>query len=312
MTPQEQPLPQEYDTTLKSLFGEEAAKIVPMLVPGTQWIDEKNIELDRSTLKADLVYNVIVDGMPAIMNTELQTDIKTNIVLRLLQYHALILAKHKKPVFSVLLLPFKAHFSPELESPFEERCGDKVLLTFRYEVVKLWEKDADLYVRHRAIHMYTFLPCMRNATAELLIQAIWEMDEHYTHEDLRRHLVRFLSFLKKTPMVSDEDKQKVEEVLHMQYGRDWLIETLPEVIELVEKGEARGESKGKIEGELQALRQMAVEAMQIKHPTLLSLTRRRIEQITDPAVLRKLIFDITLNSADEKTLCDFLALDNNA
>lgn len=307
----EQPLPQEYDTTLKSLFGEEAAKIVPMLVPGTQWIDEKNIELDRSTLKADLVYNVIVEGIPAIMNTELQTDIKTNIVVRLLQYHVLILAKHKKPVFSVLLLPFKAYFSPELESPFEERCGDNVLLTFRYEVVKLWERDADMYVRHRAVHMYTFLPCMRNATADLLIRAIWEMDEYYTREDLRRHLVRFLSFLKKTPMVSDEDKQKVEEVLHMQYGRDWLIETLPEVIELVEKGEARGEARGEVRGELVGLGKMAVDVTQVRFPMLLTLVQKRAEQITDPATLRKLILDI-MNAPDEAAARYILSKDNDA
>lgn len=74
--------------------GKQSGENCPYaLVPGTRWIDEKNIELDRSTRKADLVYNVIVDGIPAIMNTELQTDIKTNLVLRLLQYHALIADK---------------------------------------------------------------------------------------------------------------------------------------------------------------------------------------------------------------------------
>ena len=170
-------------------------------------------------------------------------------------------------------------------------------------MVKLWEKDADLYVRHRAVHIYTFLPCMRNATAELLIQAIWEMDEYYAREDLRRHLVRFLSFLKKTPMVSDEDTQKVEEVLHMQYGRDWLIETLPEVIELVEKGEVRGELVG--------LGKMAVDVTQVRFPMLLTLVQKRAEQITDPATLRKLILDI-MNAPDEAAARFVLSKDNDA
>ncbi len=47
---------QEYDNTLKVLFGDEAAQILPRLVPGTQVHEEKNIEIDRSQLKADLVY----------------------------------------------------------------------------------------------------------------------------------------------------------------------------------------------------------------------------------------------------------------
>src|SRR5258708_1684473 len=99
----EQPQHYVYDTTLKSLFGEEAALIVPTLIPGIEIIDDKNVELDRSTLKCDLVYNILVGGVPAIMNTELQTDTETDMVLRVLQYHTLLLAKYKKPVFSVVL-----------------------------------------------------------------------------------------------------------------------------------------------------------------------------------------------------------------
>jgi hypothetical protein len=141
---------------------------------------------------------------------------------------------------------------------------------------------------------------MRNATADLLIQAIWQMDEYYTREALRKHLIRFYSFLKKTPLVSEEDKQKVEEVLHMQYGRDWLIETLPEVIELVEKGEARGA--------LKELQKMAADVTQVRFPTLLTLAQKRAEQITEPATLRKLILDI-MNAPDEATARYILSKD---
>jgi hypothetical protein len=40
---------QEYDNTLKALFGNEAAEILPRLVPGTVLHDEKNIEIDRNS-----------------------------------------------------------------------------------------------------------------------------------------------------------------------------------------------------------------------------------------------------------------------
>ena len=133
------------------------------------------------------------------------------------------------------------------------------------------------------------------------------MDEYYAREDLRKHLVRFYSFLKKTPMVSNEDKQKVEEVLRMQYGRDWLIETLPEVIELVEKGEARGEARGA----LMELQKLAADVTQVRFPTLLTLVQKRAEQITDSATLRKLILDI-MNASDEATARYVLSKDNDA
>jgi hypothetical protein len=289
------------------LFGEEAAQIVPILIPGIQIVNETNIELDRSTLKADLVYNITMDGLPAILNMELQTDPEQHMPLRILQYHALLLAKEKIPVFSVILYPFQAHMPPEQEPLFEERCGDKTLLTLNYGVVKLWTRDAAAYVRSGYIYMYAFLPCMGNATADLLIQAIWEMHTYYPHEELRKHLVRFYSFLRKTPMLPDGEKSKVEEVLHMQYGHDWLIETLPEVIDI----KAKGKAEGKIEGKIEGARQMVEKAVQARFPALLTLAQQRVEEVVDPAVLQKLVLDI-MQAPDKETVRHLLLSDHVA
>ena len=50
---------QEFDNTLKALFGNEVREILPRLVPGTEVVDDQNIEIDRTILKADLVYNIL-------------------------------------------------------------------------------------------------------------------------------------------------------------------------------------------------------------------------------------------------------------
>ena len=63
-----------YDSTLKMLFGDEAADILPLLIPGTELLHDHNIEIDRSQLRADLVYNILYKGLPHILNMELQTD----------------------------------------------------------------------------------------------------------------------------------------------------------------------------------------------------------------------------------------------
>jgi hypothetical protein len=64
----------EYDNTLKALFGDEVAQILPALLPDSHVVGEENIETDRTKLKADLVYNVIYRGEPHILNVELQTN----------------------------------------------------------------------------------------------------------------------------------------------------------------------------------------------------------------------------------------------
>jgi hypothetical protein len=91
----------------------------------------------------------------------------------------------------------------------------------------------------------------------------------------------------------------------MQYGRDWLIETMPEVIDLVAKGEA----KGKIEGELLGLRQMALDAIQTRFPALLTLAQQRVEEMTEPAALRKLVLDI-MSAPDKETARHLLLSDH--
>jgi hypothetical protein len=86
----------------------------------------------------------------------------------------------------------------------------------------------------------------------------------------------------------------------MQYGRDWLIETMPEVIDLVAKGEA----KGKIEG----AQQMVAKVVQTRFPALLTLAERRVEEIADLALLEKLVLDIVV-APDKETVRHLLLSD---
>jgi hypothetical protein len=66
--------PQKYDQTLKALFGRQASRVLPYLLPGVEVIEEQNIEVNRSTLRADLVFLVLYKGKQHIVNMELQTD----------------------------------------------------------------------------------------------------------------------------------------------------------------------------------------------------------------------------------------------
>src|SRR5260370_24099102 len=45
---------QPYDSLLKHLVRSEAGKIVPLLLQGAELVSDKNIEIDRSTLRVDL------------------------------------------------------------------------------------------------------------------------------------------------------------------------------------------------------------------------------------------------------------------
>jgi hypothetical protein len=98
---------------------------------------------------------------------------------------------------------------------------------------------------------------------------------------------------------------------------DWFIDTVPEVIERVQQAEKRGEVKGKAEGlvegeergmvkgELQASRQMVLDAVQVRFPSLLLFAQIQVNIISQPAQLRKLALDL-MQASEEITAVHLL------
>ncbi len=83
----------------------------------------------------------------------------------------------------------------------------------------------------------------------------------------------------------------------MQYKHDWFVETMPEVIELVAQGEARGKIEGeargkiegKIEGKVEGLRHSVVLVVQSRFPRLEKQARRHVARISSTEDLEMLM-----------------------
>jgi hypothetical protein len=283
---------QEFDNTLKALFGNEAREIVPRLVPGTEVVDDKNIEIDRTILKADLVYNVMRNGTPHILDMELQTGADSQIDIRVLQYHVGLFAKHKKPVITVILYPFETTIP---RPPFEEKSGEEVFLSLHYRVLAVWTLEAQRFVDEGAVCLYTLLPAMQGANAPLLIGALREMKEHYTRQQFGHHLIRFRRIMQRSKAMSDQDKERVEEELRMPIAYDWFLDDNPDVQERVEKGELR------------ALQRAVLKFLKRRFPSLVDAAQQRVVAITDQDELDQLI-DQLLVASDEGEVRKLLKL----
>lgn len=273
---------QPYDRALKSLFGDEAAEILPNLVPESEFLGEENIEIDRTTLKADLVYHILYKGQPHILNMELQTDEDSNMPHRMLKYHVGLLDKHSKPVLSVVLYPFETSLP---KPPFREMSGEEALLTFHYRVVALWKMEAEAFVRNHIVCMYTFLPAMKGVTAPMLIEAIEGMEHRYKGQVLGSHLVRFRTILRRSKTVAAQASQIVERKLH---AFDSLLDQDP----YLQEQRALERTLGRNEG-VQAFQDAVVEIVQRRFPTLVELTRRRVGHVQQIEVLKQLVVDIS-------------------
>jgi hypothetical protein len=278
---------QPYDRALKSLLGDEVAEILPILLPGSEFVGEQNIEIDRTTIKVDLVYNVQYRGNPHILNMELQTDTDNEMAIRMLRYHVGLYDKHRRPVISMVIYPFETSIP---ESPFRETSGDEELLRFHYRVLPLWKLDAQQFVRDHVVSMYTLLPAMKGADVPLLLQAIEEMKQRYRESELGHHLVRFRTILRRSKTVSTQDKQEVED--HLDYY-DSLLDQDP----YLQQQKALERILGRTEG-IQAFQDTIIEIVKNRFPTLIELAQQRVVQIKQLEDLKQLVVQLSI-AADQ-------------
>jgi len=94
---------QPYDSLLKHLFRSEAGKIVPLLLQGAELISDKNIEIDRSTLRVDLALKIRYITELAILHFEAQSGEDENMEKRMSIYNAGLHSIYGLPVISILL-----------------------------------------------------------------------------------------------------------------------------------------------------------------------------------------------------------------
>ena len=279
--------PQLYDSALKSLLGDEVAEILPNLLPGSQYVSEQNIEIDRTTLKADLVYNIRYRGLPHILNMELQTDADEDMPIRMLKYHVGLLDKHRKPVISMVMYPFETKVP---ETPFKETSGEEILLYLNYKILLLWNLEAQQFVQDHVVGMYALLPAMKGANAPMLLQAIKEMEQKYKFPQLGHHLIRFRTVLRRSKTLSAQDKRLVEE--HMQ-TYDSLLDSDPYIQQKVALERTLERDRALSEA-LQAFRNTLIEITRNRFPALTEIAQRHVAHIQTIESLQQLIVQLSL------------------
>lgn len=149
--------------------------------------------------------------------------------------------------------------------------------------------NARKYIEKQAVYMYTFLPCMKGVDVALLKEAIDGMKQHYTEDQLARHLARFRTILHRSTLLSETDKQLVEDYMEVY---DSLLDNDPYIQEKL--------AKKAYEGELRALRRVVLEAVADQYPALVEQARESVVQVEKPEILRLLVKQI-YKAPDEKT-----------
>ncbi len=321
------PRQQPYDGALKGLFEKHATLIIPYLLPmvrleATPLVEDEdeeaekkaekeekagaklNVEINRSTLKADLLYRAFYNLNRIILVIELQTKDDKDLQRRLMAYHGSLHLKYNKPVVIVVIYVFED--GPE-DLSYQDTCDGEVLATIHPKVIRLRDLDGKQIVREHQVPLYTLLPATKKPGVQLLKQALQEMHEYHNKQDLSEHLIWFQTILGRTTTILEEEKQIIEEVLKVQYQIDPLIRENPTVMAIVADEVAKAKAKAEIEGKIEGLREgiVAVVSNRFSAPVV-SQIRQIITSSQDTEQLQNFLCQ-AVQASDEKEVLALLA-----
>jgi predicted transposase YdaD len=123
-------------------------------------------EIDVSTLLPDQPYRVVIGRDPWIVHVEAQTAYDSRIPKRMAEYGARLWMKHQLPVRSYVLMLTRRGLpkDPPEEAQIDAGC---IQISVRYELVLVWQIDAQEMLSLNRESLLPFVPLMRGGQAEI-------------------------------------------------------------------------------------------------------------------------------------------------
>jgi hypothetical protein len=267
---------------MKMLVGANPQHLVTLLLPGAKYEDKLVTELQNRTIEADLLLVVTWHSKKTILHVEFQRRRDRNMGKRLWEYNMLTTYLTNLPVCSFAIYLKKD--GKVVESPYERKRPDgKVVHTFHFDNIKLWEIPADAFKQPDLDGLLPLLPLTRNGMRPEMVEEMIESLDAAGKQDLLPLGYAFAAL-----------------VFNKEDQRDWLrkrFDMLRDILEeswayqeMVQKGLQQGIEQGleqgRREGELRALRQAIVDVVQERFPDIAASVKRRVQTIEDPSLLR--------------------------
>jgi hypothetical protein len=243
-----------------------------------------SIESDVGTVLAEVDKVLRIEApRPWLAHIELQASHDPDLPYRLLEYHALLLRKHKIRVETTLILLRQSADGPELDGYFaQDGVVHETTATLHYRVVRLWDTPVEeLLSSGLGVAMLAPLGKVEPDDVPAVMR---RMDERASREvpptrlkELRT-ATRFLLGLR-----YDRDQ-----ILAWMQGMSWVRESSLWSI-AVDEGIERGLERGREEGRFVEARRLVLEwgAERLGPPD--TTTRESVERIVDLERLERLI-----------------------
>jgi len=266
------------DRPIKALFERQSQSLLPFI--GEAGMDVRvtaveSVELPVPSRRIDSVLRLERDGLVWYRHLEFQSGPDPDMPRRCFEYNSRLILHYDAAVFTTVLYLFPGS-DRDTQDAFRLYVGDCLAYEWRFDVVRLWEIDANLALQDGQAGPLALVPLLRGGDEPDKVLAAVRMLDALPRPQSADAMSALLDLASqrydRATFWNVLGKDRVMQSWLWQLGRD--------------EGEARGEARGRAEGEAHALRQVCVDLAKGLHPRLPARVLSAIESCDQPETLR--------------------------
>lgn len=281
-----------WDGKSKRVLTEIPQDTVDWLLPGAKFVSNLSPELEDETVYADLLFEVIVNGKRASLHIEIQRNRHSHMAERMWEYNHRATKKYKCAVSSVVI--YLIDDGQVATTPFiKEFPTGRVIHTFDFDVVKLWEIPTEYFRKQGLTGLLPFTPLTKNgARRETVDEVLTRLAP--TGQEPNKELLVLTFGLASLILITEADQQWL--VRRIEEMHDFLYDT-PVFKEIMRYGREEERREQVLE-----LRETLLDIILELFPKIRMAAREQVDAITDTQLLRKLIVRIVTFKTPEEAL----------
>ena len=248
------------DRPIKVLFERQGQSLLPFI--GEHRTDVRvtaveSVELPVPKRTIDSVLRLERDGFVWYRHVEFEAQRDPDVPRRCFEYNSRLILHYDAAVLTTVLYLFPGA-DRDVPDAFRLYVGDWLAYEWRFDVVRLWEIDADSALRSGEAGPLALVPLLRGGDdPEKVLAAVRKLDALPRPQSAGA-----------MPVLLDFASQRYDRATFMNVlGKDRVMQSWLWQMG-VDEGETRGEAKGEAKGQLKAVRQLCADLVKELHPAV--------------------------------------------
>ena len=270
------------DLPIKVLFERQGQSLLPFIgEPGARLAGVDVVEVPAGSRTVDCVLRLERDGLTWYRHLEFQAERDPDIPRRCFEYNARLVLHYSATVVTTVVYLLRGA-DRDVADAFRLYIGARLVNEWRFDVVRLWEIEADLALAAGTAGPLGLVPLLgggdRPAVIRKAVRRLAALPSRRESADVMAVLIDLAcQRYDKGTIQRLFRKDSIMQSWLYQMGRD--------------EGEAKGEARGEARGQLISARTICADLVKVLHPRVAPRILRRIEACTDPDTLRGWILE---------------------